>query len=159
MWMRQKKIYRKIQAWYSQWMKVMRTQITQSLTLWTFAWTGCSITARSSAMTMANWTGTELKVCVFSTIFSTLTLFSILSAGVYQDTIKIFEKILLPTYNTHHVQFVMFLLCSFKLRIAEAFLNYLWKKVCTPRFAAVHRQSAVAYIASLLARGSFISLK
>lgn len=71
----------------------------------------------------------------------------------------VFDKVLLPTYNIHHVQFIMFLLCSFKTTITEAFLNYLWKKVCAPNIPFVHRHTAVVYIASLVARGSFIPLR
>lgn len=78
--------------------------------------------------------------------------------ALYHHMITVFDKVLLPTYNTHHVQFVMFLLCCFKTTITEAFLNYLWKKVCTPNVASVLRQTAVAYIASLIARGSFVPL-
>ncbi|KAF2881222.1 hypothetical protein ILUMI_24946 [Ignelater luminosus] len=77
---------------------------------------------------------------------------------LYQDVLVVFDKVLLPTYNIHHVQFIMFLLCSFKTTITEAFLNYLWKKVCTPNIPFVHRHTAVVYIASLAARGSFVPL-
>ncbi|KRT84891.1 hypothetical protein AMK59_856 [Oryctes borbonicus] len=77
---------------------------------------------------------------------------------VYQDIISVFDKVILPTYNLHHVQFIMFLLCSLKTSLAEAFLNYLWKKVCTPSTASVIRQAAVAYIASFIARASIVPL-
>lgn len=70
--------------------------------------------------------------------------------------ISIFDKVILPTYNIHHVQFVMFSLCSFNLTITEGFLNYLWKNVCSPNVASVHRQSAVSYISSLVARATFV---
>lgn len=75
---------------------------------------------------------------------------------LYQDVIMIFDKVILPTYNIHHVQFVMFSLCTFKSTITEAFLNYLWKKVCSPSVASVMRQTAVCYIASLIARATFV---
>jgi len=78
--------------------------------------------------------------------------------GLYHDIITIFDKVVLPTYNSHHVQFVMFALCALKTTIAEAFLNYLWKKVCNPNVAVVLRQAAVTYIASLAARGLFVPL-
>lgn len=78
--------------------------------------------------------------------------------SLYHHMIIVFDKVLLPTYNTHHVQFAMFILCCFKTTITEAFLNYLWKKVCTPNVASVLRQTSVAYIASLIARGSFVPL-
>lgn len=81
------------------------------------------------------------------------------SKSLYQTFLDVFDKVILPTYNIHHVQFVMFLLCSFKPAITEAFINYLCKKVYAPNMASVIRQTAVAYIASLLSRGAFISMR
>lgn len=78
--------------------------------------------------------------------------------AMYQDLLTVFDNIILPTYNLHHVQFVMFLLCCFKPAIVEAFLNYLWKKVCNPNVAPVLRQASVSYIASLIARATFVPL-
>lgn len=77
---------------------------------------------------------------------------------MYQDMLEVFDKVILPTYNTHHVQFVMFTMCCFKPALTEAFLNYLWKKVCTPNVPVVIRQAAVSYIASLIARGTFVPI-
>lgn len=77
---------------------------------------------------------------------------------LYQDFLTIFDKIILPTYDIHYVQFTMFLLCSRNQALTEAFLNYLWKKVCNPSVAAVLRQSAISYIASLVARAKYVSL-
>ncbi|XP_050300204.1 RNA polymerase I-specific transcription initiation factor RRN3 [Anthonomus grandis grandis] len=78
--------------------------------------------------------------------------------SIYHDLLSVFDKVILPTYSSLHVQFVMFLLCSLKPAVTEAFLNYLWKKVCNPNLAIVLRQAAVTYIASLVARGMFVSL-
>ncbi|KAG5889235.1 hypothetical protein JTB14_006371 [Gonioctena quinquepunctata] len=77
---------------------------------------------------------------------------------LYLDMIPVFEKIILPTYNTHHVQYIMFLLCCSNNTVTEAFLNFLWKKVCDPNVAPILRQASVNYIASLLARANFIRL-
>ncbi|KAK4875405.1 hypothetical protein RN001_011827 [Aquatica leii] len=77
---------------------------------------------------------------------------------LYQDVLVVFDKVLLPTYNIHHVPFVMFFLCSLKPTITEAFLNFLWRKVSNPNVASIHRHTAVSYIASLIARGSFVPL-
>ncbi|CAG9773105.1 unnamed protein product [Ceutorhynchus assimilis] len=77
---------------------------------------------------------------------------------LYHNLITIFDKVILPTYSSHHVQFVMFALCALKSTVTEAFLNYLWKKVSNPNIAIVLRQAAVTYIASLVARGSFVPL-
>lgn len=78
--------------------------------------------------------------------------------NVYQSVLPIFDKIILPTYASLHIQFVMFALCALKPTLTEAFLNFLWKKVCNPNVAIVLRQSAVTYIASLVARGLFVPL-
>ncbi|KAF6272481.1 RRN3-like protein, RNA polymerase I transcription factor [Rhinolophus ferrumequinum] len=77
---------------------------------------------------------------------------------LYRDLITIFDKLLLPTHASCHVQFFMFYLCSFKLGFAEAFLEHLWKKLQDPNNPAVIRQAAGNYIGSLLARAKFIPL-
>lgn len=78
--------------------------------------------------------------------------------NMYHDIISVFDSVILPTYNIHHVQFVMFMFCSFKSTLTEGFLNYLWKKVCSPNVASVYRQTAVSYIASLVARATFVPI-
>ncbi|XP_034942157.1 RNA polymerase I-specific transcription initiation factor RRN3 [Chelonus insularis] len=77
---------------------------------------------------------------------------------IYLELLQIFEKTILPTYASHHVQFIMFYICSVKTAVAEAFLNWLWHKVSNPNVPSIIRQSAVAYIASLLARANFIPI-
>lgn len=76
-------------------------------------------------------------------------------AQLYRDIVPIFEKAILPTYASHHVQFIMFYICSFKLTVMESFLYWLWQKVSNPNVAPIIRQSSVAYIASLLARANY----
>ncbi|VFV39973.1 rna polymerase i-specific [Lynx pardinus] len=77
---------------------------------------------------------------------------------LYRDLITIFDKLLLPTHASCHVQFFMFYLCSFKLGFAEAFLEHLWKKLQDPNNPAIIRQAAGNYIGSFLARAKFIPL-
>ncbi|KAL4678035.1 hypothetical protein H8959_020709 [Pygathrix nigripes] len=77
---------------------------------------------------------------------------------LYRDLINIFDKLLLPTHASCHVQFFMFYLCSFKLGFAEAFLEHLWKKLEDPSNPAIIRQAAGNYIGSFLARAKFIPL-
>ncbi|KAK3586143.1 hypothetical protein CHS0354_033267 [Potamilus streckersoni] len=77
---------------------------------------------------------------------------------LYREMLMIFERIILPTYASCHVQFIMFYLCSIKESICEGFLDYLWKKVQDPNTAAIFRQVTVAYMGSLLARGKFVPL-
>ncbi|XP_054309518.1 RNA polymerase I-specific transcription initiation factor RRN3 isoform X5 [Pongo pygmaeus] len=77
---------------------------------------------------------------------------------LYRDLINIFDKLLLSTHASCHVQFFMFYLCSFKLGFAEAFLEHLWKKLQDPSNPAIIRQAAGNYIGSFLARAKFIPL-
>uniref|UniRef100_A0A2K5DMY3 RNA polymerase I-specific transcription initiation factor RRN3 n=1 Tax=Aotus nancymaae TaxID=37293 RepID=A0A2K5DMY3_AOTNA len=77
---------------------------------------------------------------------------------LYRNLINIFDKLLLPTHASCHVQFLMFYLCSFKLGFAEAFLEHLWKKLQDPSNPAIIRQAAGNYIGSFLARAKFIPL-
>lgn len=77
--------------------------------------------------------------------------------GVYNDLLHIFEELILPTCG-HHVQFLLFYVCSFKVAVAEAFVKFLWQKVSNPNVPYFLRQQAVAYIVSLLARATFIPL-
>uniref|UniRef100_A0A2K5S1B8 RRN3 homolog, RNA polymerase I transcription factor n=1 Tax=Cebus imitator TaxID=2715852 RepID=A0A2K5S1B8_CEBIM len=77
---------------------------------------------------------------------------------LYRSLINIFDKLLLPTHASCHVQFLMFYLCSFKLGFAEAFLEHLWKKLQDPSNPAIIRQAAGNYIGSFLARAKFIPL-
>ncbi|KAJ6657590.1 hypothetical protein lerEdw1_002305, partial [Lerista edwardsae] len=75
---------------------------------------------------------------------------------LYRDLVAIFDKLVLPTHSSCHVQFVMFYLCSFKLGVAEAFVEHLWKMLQNPNTPAVIRQAAGNYIGSFLARAKFI---
>lgn len=77
---------------------------------------------------------------------------------LYRDLMNIFDKLLLPTHASCHVQFSMFYLCSFRLGFAEAFLEHLWKKLQDPSNPAIIRQAAGNYIGSFLARAKFIPL-
>ncbi|CAH1185721.1 unnamed protein product [Phyllotreta striolata] len=78
--------------------------------------------------------------------------------NLYLEMLPIFDRLILPTYDIHHVQFIMFMMTCFKTTITEGFLNYLWKKVCNLNVAPVLRQAAVNYIASLVARSNFVPL-
>ncbi|XP_075686257.1 RNA polymerase I-specific transcription initiation factor RRN3 [Rhinoderma darwinii] len=75
---------------------------------------------------------------------------------LYKDLLAIFDKLILPTHASCHVQFVIFYICSFKLGLAEAFLEHLWKKLQNPNNAPVIRQTAAGYMGSFLARAKFI---
>ncbi|XP_047017948.1 RNA polymerase I-specific transcription initiation factor RRN3 [Ictalurus punctatus] len=77
---------------------------------------------------------------------------------LYRDLVCVFDKLVLPTHASCHVQFCVFYLCSFRLGLAEAFLDHLWKVVQSPSQPAVLRQAAASYMGSFLARAKFIPI-
>ncbi|KAE8579731.1 hypothetical protein XENTR_v10024164 [Xenopus tropicalis] len=77
---------------------------------------------------------------------------------MYRDLLAVFDKLILPTHASCHVQYFMFYICSFRLGIAEAFVEHLWKKLQNPNNPPVIRQAAANYIGSFLARAKFIPL-
>ncbi|XP_006637244.1 RNA polymerase I-specific transcription initiation factor RRN3 isoform X1 [Lepisosteus oculatus] len=77
---------------------------------------------------------------------------------LYRDLVGVFDKLVLPTHACCHVQFALFYLCSFRLGLAEAFLEHLWKTVQNPSHPPVLRQAAAAYVGSFLARANFLSI-
>lgn len=79
--------------------------------------------------------------------------------NVFFEMMTVFDQVILPTHDTHHVQFIMFFICSFKSTLTDYFLTFLWKKVCNPNVAPIFRQSAVNYIASFVARANFVPLQ
>ncbi|RXN01997.1 RNA polymerase I-specific transcription initiation factor RRN3 [Acipenser ruthenus] len=86
------------------------------------------------------------------------TLELTLTKELYRDLIAVFDKLILPTHASCHVQYAIFYLCSFRLGLAEAFLEHLWKKMQSPSNPAVIRQTAAGYIGSFLARAKFLPL-
>ncbi|XP_056143654.1 RNA polymerase I-specific transcription initiation factor RRN3 [Lampris incognitus] len=75
---------------------------------------------------------------------------------LYKDLMGVFDKLILPTHASCHVQFTVFFLCSFKSALAEAFLQHLWKILQSPSQPAVLRQAAGGYMGSFLARANFV---
>lgn len=77
---------------------------------------------------------------------------------MFRILLRLFDNHILPTHNTHHVQFLMFYFCSFKQSYVEYFITHLWKHVCNPNISTPMRQASVGYIASMLARAKFVSI-
>uniref|UniRef100_A0A8C7VEG0 RNA polymerase I-specific transcription initiation factor RRN3 n=1 Tax=Oncorhynchus mykiss TaxID=8022 RepID=A0A8C7VEG0_ONCMY len=75
---------------------------------------------------------------------------------LYKDLVGVFDKLILPTHASCHVQYALFYLCSFRLALAEAFLEHLWRLLQSPSHPAVLRQSAAGYMGSFLARAKFL---
>ncbi|XP_043945109.1 RNA polymerase I-specific transcription initiation factor RRN3 [Protopterus annectens] len=78
--------------------------------------------------------------------------------SLYQDLVAVFDKLILPTHASYHVQYFMFYVCSFKLAVAEAFLDHLWKTIQNPMNPALIRQTAASYIGSFLSRAKFVPI-
>lgn len=77
---------------------------------------------------------------------------------MFKTLLTLFDNHILPTHNTHHVQFLLFYFCSFKQSYVEYFITYLWKQVTNPNVSTPMRQAAVGYIASMLARAKFVPM-
>ncbi|XP_049602131.1 RNA polymerase I-specific transcription initiation factor RRN3 isoform X2 [Syngnathus scovelli] len=75
---------------------------------------------------------------------------------LYRDLLDVFDKLILPTHASCHIQYLIFYLCSFRLALSEAFLDHLWKILQSPSQPAVLRQAAAGYMGSFLARANFI---
>ncbi|XP_056607747.1 RNA polymerase I-specific transcription initiation factor RRN3 isoform X2 [Triplophysa dalaica] len=76
--------------------------------------------------------------------------------ALYKDLLCVFDKVVLPTHASCHVQFLVFYLCSFRLGLAEAFLDHLWKQFQSPSQPPVLRQAAAGYMGSFMARAKFL---
>uniref|UniRef100_A0AAY4CAQ9 RRN3 homolog, RNA polymerase I transcription factor n=1 Tax=Denticeps clupeoides TaxID=299321 RepID=A0AAY4CAQ9_9TELE len=76
--------------------------------------------------------------------------------ALYRDLMYVFDKLVLPTHASSHVQYSVFYLCSIRLGLAEAFLDHLWKLLQGPSQPPVVRQAAAGYIGSFLARAKFL---
>ncbi|XP_043949733.1 RNA polymerase I-specific transcription initiation factor RRN3 isoform X4 [Drosophila biarmipes] len=78
---------------------------------------------------------------------------------LFKMLLHIFDEVLLPSHNTHHVQFVLFYVTSIRFAYSESFLDLLWKKVQNPNISAIIRHTAVGYMASFLSRARFLPLR
>lgn len=78
--------------------------------------------------------------------------------SMYKDLLFTFDKYILCTYGSSHVQFLMFYICSFKSMLSEGFLDYLWKKFSNPASCHITKQICTYYIGSFLARAKYIHI-
>ncbi|XP_063233419.1 RNA polymerase I-specific transcription initiation factor RRN3 isoform X2 [Bacillus rossius redtenbacheri] len=76
----------------------------------------------------------------------------------YSLQLHAFERAVLPTHATGYAQFLMFYACSFRLTLAEAFIDFLWRVATAISRPSVIRQAAATYLASFLARASYVTL-
>lgn len=78
---------------------------------------------------------------------------------LYNELMFIFENVILRTHACHHVQFILFYICSFEKNLAHEFIKFLWLKVTSPSVPPVIRQTSVAYLSSYLARANYLGLR
>ncbi|GAB1607309.1 RNA polymerase I-specific transcription initiation factor RRN3-like [Argonauta hians] len=75
---------------------------------------------------------------------------------LYRELLLIFEKVILPTHKTCHVQFFMFYMCKYHILLCDGFLDYLWKKFSNPNTEPIFRVTCSSYLGSFLARSKYI---
>lgn len=80
------------------------------------------------------------------------------SKSIYKDLLYTFDKYVLCTYGSSHVQFLMFYVCSYKYMLSEGFIDYLWKKFSSINSCAITKQVCAYYIGSYLSRAKYIQL-
>lgn len=80
--------------------------------------------------------------------------------NLFDDFLKCFENIILPSHQIEHTQFLLFYICSLKNTFAERFLLFLWKKVSSPTLndSPTLRLTTMHYLGSFLARANYISM-
>ena len=77
---------------------------------------------------------------------------------LYKELLLIFDRQILPTHASSHVQFLMFYIISFHSALVDGFIDYLWKKLQDPNTQPIFRQAAVAYLGSLVSRAKYIDV-
>lgn len=66
--------------------------------------------------------------------------------SIYKDLLFCFDKYVMRTYGSSHVQFLMFYMCSHRAMLSEGFIDYLWKKFSNPASCQVTKQICAYYI-------------
>jgi len=75
---------------------------------------------------------------------------------LFGEVIKIFFSKILHLHKSHHVQFLMFYLCSFDKRFVNSFLRKLWEKLLDFNTTSDMRGNCACYISSFLSRAKFV---
>lgn len=79
--------------------------------------------------------------------------------GLFKILMDIFDKQVLLAYHSSHVQFLWFFAAHFgDGHLATVFVDTCLSKLGDPSFAVIVQQSAIAYVASFIARANYINL-
>lgn len=81
------------------------------------------------------------------------------SKVLFRDLLTIFNKILLPTHDSSHVQFLLFHICSFHTDFSDEFMNNCWKTFISLSVSMTFRQASICYLCSLIARAKYINIR
>lgn len=79
-------------------------------------------------------------------------------SATFDLLLDVFQVVLLPAHNTHHVQFVLFYYSSFGEQFADAFVQLCWQRLRDINLPSPMRQTAVGYLASALSRSMFLGV-
>jgi len=104
-----------------------------------------------------------LDLCL-SLVFEYLESFITTSTEVeldsfFESMFSSFETEVLPSFGVNHVQFIYFYLVSQQPSYVQKLLEFLWKRVLNVNTAAVYRVQCMAYIAGILSRANYVSVK
>ncbi|CAF0952651.1 unnamed protein product [Rotaria sp. Silwood1] len=105
--------------------------------------------------------------CLMFVLFEYITNISIENGVVnyqetkllFKDLLNVFNKILLPTHDSSHVQFLIFYICSFHTDFSDEFMNNCWRTFISPSVSMTFRQAAISYLCSLIARAKYITTR
>jgi len=70
---------------------------------------------------------------------------------------RAFEHSILRAYQTRHVQYLLFFLCSLSPHLPQHFVVQLLDTATRQHAPVLHRQTAMAYVGSYIARGRYVS--
>ena len=97
--------------------------------------------------------------CLLDTMFATYEPYfsdpdSAEAISCYEDMLSDFSNIVLPTYKSRHSQFLVFFFAQKSKRLTEMFVGTLFNIAFESNRPGIVKQSAVAYLASFVARGA-----
>jgi RNA polymerase I-specific transcription initiation factor RRN3 len=75
----------------------------------------------------------------------------------YEDMLSDFSNVVLPTYRSRHSQFIVFYFGQKSPRLTEMFVGTLFNIAFESNRPSIVKQSAVAYLASFVARGARVT--
>ena len=78
--------------------------------------------------------------------------------ALFETLWQSFETTILPTYQTKHVQYLLFYLCSLQEALPSAFIERLLTKALSIGAPLLVRQTAVAYVGSYVSRANYVDM-